>query len=141
MEPASGRELRRESQATRLHDGDEIVENRVREAFVENALVSVRLKIELQTLEFDAKLVGDELERQRPVVGLTRLRAERRELGADVRDNVIPLRARVVEEFENIGRRFLNDVRHGCSFCVSGSTAGRKSARSRPYLIPSLGLP
>ena len=60
MEPASGRELRRESQATRLHDGDEIVENRVREAFVENALVSVRLKIELQTLEFDAKLVGDE---------------------------------------------------------------------------------
>ena len=127
MEPASGRELRRESQATRLHDGDEIVENRVREAFVENALVSVRLKIELQTLEFDAKLVGDELERQRPVVGLTRLRAERRELGADVRDNVIPLRARVVKEFENIGRRFLNDVRHGCSFCLSGSTAGEKA--------------
>ena len=127
MEPASGREFRRKSQAARFHDGDEIVENRIRQAFVENALVSVRLKIELQALEFDAKLVGDELERQRSVVGLARLRAERRELGADVRDDIIPFRARVVKEFENIGRRFLNDVRHGCSFCLSGSTAGEKA--------------
>lgn len=127
MEPASGRELGGKAQTARLHDGNEIVEDRVRQPFVKNALVAVRLEVEFQALKLDAQLVGDELERQRPVVGLTRLRAERRELGADVRDDIIPFRARVVKEFENIGRRFLNDVRHGCSFCLSGSTTGGKA--------------
>ena len=67
------------------------------------------MEIELQAFELDAKLVRDIFERNRAVVRLTRLRTKGRKLRAYVRYEIIAARIRIVETFQNIGRRFLGD--------------------------------
>ena len=114
MKSAARREARRQFHITRRENGNKVVQNLVRESFVKNAFVAIRLIIKFQTLEFNAFLIGDVFEREFAVVRLTRLRTKRRELRIHVLYHIVALRIRIVKDLKNIGRRFLNDVcRHG----------------------------
>ena len=112
MEPAARRERRRQLQITRRHRRNKIVENLIRQTFVKDAFVTIALKVEFQAFELDARLIGDVFDRNRAVVRLTRLGTQRRELGTNVRYEVVARRVRIVEEFESILReRWVNCVR------------------------------
>ena len=113
MQSASGRKFGGYFDVSGLHGRDHVVENLIGQPFVENAFVAIRLQVEFQAFEFDAQLVGDVLERNRSVVGLSGFRAQRREFRTHVRDEIVAIRIRIVERFKYLGRRlFGNDVWH-----------------------------
>ena len=119
MKSSAGSKVGGYAQKAWFQNARKIVENLIRQPFVKDALVAVRLEIELQALELDAELVRDIFERDRAVVRLTRLRTEGRKLRTYVRYEIIAARIRVVEAFQNFGRRFLgNDVWHFSTLSV-----------------------
>lgn len=119
MKTAARRKFRRQFEITRLHHGYEIVDDLIRQPFVKYALITIRLEVELQTLEFDALLIRNEREGQRAVVRLSRNGAQRGELRANVRDNVISSGERIVKEDENFRRRLLcYNVWHNDSYIL-----------------------
>lgn len=67
---------------------------------MEGAFLSVGPDIELERFEFDAALVRHVLDVQGSKVGLSCLRAEAREFGNLNPDRIIPLRGRIIENFE-----------------------------------------
>ena len=112
MKTAARREFCRKSQASRLHDRRKIVQHIVRKTFIEHALVTIRLEVEFQTLELDAKLIGDKREGQRPIIRLTGFGTQRRKLRTHVRDDVIASRARILEKLKYLRRGLFNNVWH-----------------------------
>ena len=88
-------------------DGHQVVEDRVGDVLVKNALVAEALQVELQALQLDALLVGRVRDRERAEVGLAGLRAHRRELRRDDLDLVIAVGKLVFERFQQVAK-----VRH-----------------------------
>ena len=107
MKTAARRKFRLQFKIARFHHGNEILDDLICQPLVKDSLVTIRLKVELQTLKFDALLIWNERKGQRAIVRLSRDGAQRRELRANVRDNVISSRKRIVKEDENFGRRLL----------------------------------
>ena len=89
---------------TGRRDFHEIVENAVRDIFIERADVPVRLEIHLQRFQFETNLVGDVADRQCAEIRLAGFGAQGRELRADRFHHVIAVRERVLEGFQQIGR-------------------------------------
>ena len=88
---AAGREGRRQFDVTRMQCVDHIIQNSVRNLFVKDALVPKLLQIQLQAFQLDAEPVWNILEGERAEVRLSRFRADRRKLGADNFDQIVPM--------------------------------------------------
>ena len=58
LDAAANRKIADDRHATRLAGGDEIVEDLIRDIFVENALIAELDQIVLERLQFDTELVG-----------------------------------------------------------------------------------
>jgi len=103
---ASGSEVRDDFHLPRLGDGDEIVQNHVRHVLVEGAVIAELLEVQLQRFQLEALRIGHISNRQCAEVGLSGLRADGSEFGANSVDQVVPLRVRIVEDFENVSGNF-----------------------------------
>src|SRR5262245_2216026 len=73
----------------RLKGGHQVFQDPISDILVENSLVAKALQIHLQALELDALPIGRIGKRERPEVGLARLRANRSELRANDLDHII----------------------------------------------------
>ena len=103
----AGSELGDQRQAAGLENGRQIIEDAVGDVLVEDAFVAKRLQVQFQALEFHAEFVRDVAERQRSEVGLSRLRAHRRELRAEDLDLVVTAGKCVGEGFQLVAGRLL----------------------------------
>ena len=99
---AAGREGGHQRHAPRLDHGHQVVENAVGHVLVKNALVAELLQIELQAFQLDALAAGTIGERQRAEIGLARLGADRRELGADDLDRIVAVGKLIVKGFQSL---------------------------------------
>lgn len=81
--------------------GDQIIEDRVHDGFVENSLVAVGEEIEFQTFHFDAKFGGDVNNRDGREIGLAGDGADAGEFGEGEFDFVGAGRAGVFEGVED----------------------------------------
>lgn len=82
---------------------DELVEDPVRDGFVEDALLAERLEVELQALELDAQLLRGVLDGDRAEIRLAGHGAAAGEFRRDVRDDVVAAGVRIGEHFEAVG--------------------------------------
>jgi hypothetical protein len=101
-DPAAGGELGDELHPAGFQNRHEILQNPVRHVLVEDALVAELLEIDLQTLQLDALRLRDVAKRKCPEVGLARLGADGRKLGADDLDRVVTAREFVLERLQNV---------------------------------------
>jgi len=113
---AAWRKRRGERDLSRAETADKIVENLIRHAFVKNALVAELLQVQFEAFEFNAPLVRDVAERERPEVGLTGFRTDRCEFGTHNFDDVIPVRCWIWKDF----KQFINGRCHGENFLGNG---------------------
>ncbi len=98
-DPASGVEVGFDLHPARGKSAYQVIQDRVGDVLVKNALVPVTLEIELQTFQLDAFFVGSVGNRERRKVGLTRLWADRGELRTTNLDAVISVGELVLERF------------------------------------------
>lgn len=86
--------------------------------FVEDAFVAEAVVVELEGLQFDAKLIGNVFEIDGGEVGLTGFGAYRREFRTGVDDRVVTMRSRIWKGL---------DYRHGehLFYCVKRLYLGR----------------
>ena len=99
-DPTAGREPRYDRHASRLAGATEIVQDVIGQCLVKNASVAKALHIDLQTLEFNAGLVGTVLHGDLTEIGLARLRTDTGKLWAANRDGIVSLGIWVVEQFD-----------------------------------------
>lgn len=92
-------------QLSRLTDRYEVVQNTIGDVFIENSLVAKLLQIQFQTLELDAQFAWYVAKDQRPKVGLTCFRANRRKLRASNFDFVSAIGKTILENFELVLKR------------------------------------
>ena len=83
-----------------MHGAHQVVEDHVHDVLVEDPLVPEGLDVELQALQLDAHPVRHVEDLDRAEVGLPRLRADGRELGAAVADEVVAAGVTVGEDLE-----------------------------------------
>lgn len=93
-----------------VHHLGEVITNLIGDRFIENTLIAEALQIQLQALEFDAQILGDEANRHRAKVGMPGLGAGAGEFFSDVFDEKIPARGRCRETFKKL------DIGHGVGF-------------------------
>ena len=108
-------ELRRHDRFTGCAGLHKIIEDAIRDRFVERALVSIRREIEFERLTFDAEMVGHVIDIDPSKIGLACDRADRGEIICFKVNPVIPVRRRIWKYFEP-------RLRGGCrnsSFTVS----------------------
>ena len=74
---------------SRLENGHQIIQDRIRDGFVKNSLVSEREEIQLQAFHLNAQSIRDILDRDRREIRLMRHGADAGELGEDELDLVI----------------------------------------------------
>ena len=89
------------------HRPREIIANTIRDRLKETPLVSERMKVEFQALQFDADCCRGVSDRDRSEVWVSRLRAERGEFLVHVFNDKRRL-GRRIKELENV----LGDIRH-----------------------------
>src|SRR5690606_5907686 len=106
VEPAARRPLALDRHPAWFDDGDEVIHDPVSHRFVENAFVAETLQVHLEALQFHAVLIGNVVEDDGAVVGLTGFGAHRGKLGATMLDGKIALWAGVVEHLQQIAKRF-----------------------------------
>ena len=92
-------------QLSRLTNRHEVVQNTISDIFVEDPLVAKLLQIQFQTLELDAQFAWYVAKDQRPKVGLSRFRANRRKLRASNFDFVSAIGKTILENFELVLKR------------------------------------
>jgi hypothetical protein len=100
----TGREGCRELHRSRLRDGDQIIEDRVRDVLIKRTVISILLQVQFQRLQLEAQTIGNVGDCQRAEVGLSCLGAKRRELRADRFDRVVPIGKLVLEGFQNVAK-------------------------------------
>lgn len=86
--------------ASRAAGVGEVVEDVVGEPLVEDALVTVTLHVEFETLEFNAEFVGAVFDDDLAEVRLAGLRAQAGKFRAPDGDGVVPPRAGVIKKLE-----------------------------------------
>ena len=79
---------------------NKIVKDSIGDLFVKNPFISELLQIQLQTLQFNANLIGNVLESEQTKIGLSRFWANRCKFGAGNFDHVITIGVRVFECFK-----------------------------------------
>lgn len=102
-----------------MSHGNEVVEDRVGDVFVIDALVAEALQVKLEALQFDADFVGRVGDRNRAEVGLARFRTDGRELRRGDFDLIIAIGKLILEGFEQIAK-----VGHCCYSCISRTHCG-----------------
>lgn len=100
MDAAASGPGRLDFHPSRVGGADQVIEQPVGHVFVENPEVPEGLKIELEALELDARLVGDVAYAYGAEVRLAGLGAQAGELMSEMLDEVIPLRMGVIERLE-----------------------------------------
>ena len=76
MDPAAHVESGGQAKKTRCDCGNEIVDDLVRDGFVEGADIAERPDVEFKRFQFDTELIGNIFELESCEIGLTRLRAQ-----------------------------------------------------------------
>ena len=99
VNPAARSELARYLHPPWFAGSGEIVQDAIDYVLIEDAHIAIGLKVEFETLQFDAAFVGDVFDFDGPEVRLAGFGADGGELRRDVLDNVIALRMRIVECF------------------------------------------
>ena len=94
-----------EGRAARFDDLEEVIENSVRDVFVENPLVSELLQVEFEAFELDAFSIRNVPENERTEVRLAGFGTDRSELGAEDFDGILSVWVRVIEALELVGKR------------------------------------
>ena len=79
---------------------DHVIEDLIRNRFMESALISVGPKIKFEGLTFDALLIGDVLQLETGEIGLSGHRTKASELGTIEVDDKIPAWLGIWECFE-----------------------------------------
>lgn len=103
--PTAGCKRRHQGHLPRFDETHEVIQNAVRDVFVENAFVAKLLQVHLEALEFNAKRIGYIRESQGAEVGLARSGTNRRELWADNFDRIITigkLVCKCLQHFSNV---------------------------------------
>lgn len=85
-----------------FHGGDEVIENLIRDALIECAVIAVLLKVEFETLEFETGGVGDVGDDQGSEIGVAGHGTDTGEFGADRFDDEIPIGIRVIEGLDDV---------------------------------------
>jgi len=85
-----------------MENRNQVIQNPVCHVFVKNALITIRLQIELQALQFHTDFVRTIEDGDCAKIGLTRLRTHGSKLGAYNLDGIIPVRILVVERLQNV---------------------------------------
>src|SRR5436190_5783875 len=106
LDPAADREVADDSHAPRLYRADQIVENLIRHALVEDAAVAEFDHVVLQRFQLDADPIRNVRDADFAEVGQTGLRAERREFGATDVDLEVALGPRVGKRLEREAGHF-----------------------------------
>ena len=99
-DPTAGRESRYDRHASRFAGATEIVQDVIGQCLVKNASVTKALHIDLQTLEFNAGLVGTVLDGDLTEIGLARLGTDTGKLRASNCDGIVSLGIGVVKQFD-----------------------------------------
>ncbi len=106
VQAAAGSPATLHGDAAWFDDIEKVVHDPVCHRFVENPFVAKPLKVHFQTLQFHANFVWDIGEHDGPIIRLAGFRTDRRELGADMFDRKVALRAGVIEDFKQVAERF-----------------------------------
>ena len=104
VQPTARRPLTFHSRGFRLYNCDEVVHDAIGHRFVKDPFIAESLQVHFQALQFHADLVGNVGENDFSVIGLTGLRAHRREFGAVMDDREVAIRTGIFKDFQNVAK-------------------------------------
>ena len=96
----------------RLCDQHEVIQNQIRDMFVECPVVAILLQVKFQRFEFKTDVVRNISDRQRAEIGLSCDGTDRREFRSDSFNHIVPFGVRILEGLQQVGRWFRH---HACS--------------------------
>lgn len=100
VDAATNVELRRKAHEAGRAALHQIRKDAIGHRFMEGTLLAIGPNVKLKRFELEAALVGHVLNVQGSKVRLSGLRTETREFGNPDANRIIPLRRRIVEDFE-----------------------------------------
>jgi len=131
---ATGSEGSHDLHPAGLRDGHQIVQNQIGDVFVKRTVIPVLLQVEFQRLQFEAELIGNVGDRQRPEIRLAGFRTDGSEFRTDRFDLVISVRKLIGKRLQCVAKALghrCGSIRT-CRWCLWGNLSTNSSNPDHP---------